>query len=141
MTPDRVGVMPYVYANGSLHVVLILSRDGARWGVPKGRLKVQAGKKRTAVEEAWEEAGLRGRIHPKRHVDLIWIQKGKRLTLRLYPFEVESVSKSYPEKKCRQRRILPFEKARQVIGDGTFDRAFGMIEAVCLLNETTDQGR
>ncbi len=140
MTPERVGVMPYMYADGCLRVVLILSRDGDRWGVPKGRLKPELGKKKTATQEAWEEAGLRGRIMPKRHVDLIWIQNGTSLTLRLYPFEVESVSKSYPEKKCRKRRVVSLETAKQLVGNDGFGRAFEMIEAIPDLNQNDRYG-
>ncbi len=120
--------MPYVYADGCLRVVLVLSRDGNRWGVPKGRLKPGVGKKKVAAQEAWEEAGLRGRIYPNRFVDVIWVQRSTPLTLRLYPFQVDSLSKSYPEKKCRKRRLLQLEKAKQLIANDAFDEAFKMIE-------------
>ena len=52
---------------GEVEVLLVRSSDGERWTFPKGSVEPwEAWAHRTAEREAWEEAGVRGEVDPKR---------------------------------------------------------------------------
>lgn len=54
------GVIPYRRTNHQLEVLLITSRRRARWIIPKGCIDVHPDPARSACQEAYEEAGIRG---------------------------------------------------------------------------------
>ena len=49
-------------ADGNLEVLLVTSRETRRWIVPKGWPWPEVSDHEAAAAEAWEEAGVRGRI-------------------------------------------------------------------------------
>ena len=53
MKPQRVGVVPWLLRDGELHVVVVRSRDGQRWVLPKGRIDKQRTRRDMAEREAW----------------------------------------------------------------------------------------
>lgn len=123
MPPDRVGLVPFVVDDGPLKVVLIQSKDGARWLVPKGRLDKGRGKREMARIEAWEEAGVVATDRLGSPVEVPWRQGGRVLTLRLYPGKVDRLARRYPERGARSRRVVGLKKARRLIGDPALARA------------------
>lgn len=135
MTPDRVGVFAYLVRDGQVRVVLVRSRDGDRWGVPKGRLKRGMSRRDVAALEAWEEAGVRGRFRPKGSVDVSWTQKGRDLTMRLYPLAVRKVGSRWPERHVRRRKVVSLKRACRMVRDPAL-RA-----ALRALARTVPQGR
>ena len=83
--------------------VLLVSTKKNRWGLPKGNLIPRLGKKRTALEEAYEEAGVLGEIRNGRRVRL----DRASWTLDLYPMRVAKQLRRWPEKAWRSRRWVP----------------------------------
>lgn len=59
---DQAAVIPYRVENGEIQICLITTRRKGRWGIPKGNIKTGHSFEQTALEEAYEEAGLRGDI-------------------------------------------------------------------------------
>ena len=57
----KTGVVATRERNGRTEVLLISTKNNG-WGVPKGNLMPELGKKKTALEEAYEEAGVLGEI-------------------------------------------------------------------------------
>mgnify|MGYP001323572655 CR=1 FL=1 len=58
----KTGVVATREKNGRTEVLLVSTKNNG-WGVPKGNLMPELGKKKTALEEAYEEAArLRDRI-------------------------------------------------------------------------------
>ena len=86
-----------------LREVLLVSTKKNRWGLPKGNLIPRLGKKRSALEEAYEEAGVLGEIRNGRRVRL----ERARWTLDLYPMRVAKQLRHWPEKAWRDRRWVP----------------------------------
>ena len=118
MRPDRIGVFAYIMVKGEPRVVLVSSRDGDRWVLPKGRPKSSMTKRGLARLEAWEEAGIKGRFSNRQPMDVNWRQRGEDLKLRLYPYEVQKVSQTWPEKMDRKRKIVSIKKAEKMVGRG-----------------------
>ena len=57
----KTGVVASREKNGQTEVLLVSTKSNG-WGVPKGNLMPELGKKKTALEEAYEEAGVLGKI-------------------------------------------------------------------------------
>lgn len=59
-------VVPYRFTSGGrLEILLITSSSGRSWVVPKGIVEPGYSPQDSAAKEAWEEAGIEGRVHPE----------------------------------------------------------------------------
>jgi 8-oxo-dGTP pyrophosphatase MutT (NUDIX family) len=120
----QVAALPFrIGADGRLEVLLITSRDTGRWIIPKGWPMIGRKAHRAAEREAYEEAGLQGRIAAS---PVGWYRYEKRLDhglalpckVRVYPLRVEVQHERWPERHQRTLRwFLPEEAARLVHED------------------------
>ena len=108
--PQKWGVVPYRKRKGKLEVLLITTRND-NWGLPKGNLIKKIGARKTALQEAYEEAGVIGEIEGK----------GKQFTpsdnvcYHFWPMNVEKELNQWPESRSRTRKWVKPEKALQLI--------------------------
>lgn len=98
--------------DGGVEVLLVTSRDTGRWILPKGWPMPDRSMAQAALQEAWEEAGVRGVVHEQSvgsFEDIKRMDSGERHPVRLHVFrvDVEVVLEDYPEAGQRQRRWLP----------------------------------
>lgn len=97
--------------NKGFRILLITSRDTGRWVIPKGWPMRRRTEAEAAAREAWEEAGLLGRISA-RGIGVFTYQKflgPKRwipCVVKVFPMEAETLRKDFPE--CKQRRLKWF---------------------------------
>jgi 8-oxo-dGTP pyrophosphatase MutT (NUDIX family) len=61
---EQSGVIPYRIENGQIEVMVITSSTGKRWVIPKGLIEPDMTPQDSAAKEAWEEAGLLGKVFP-----------------------------------------------------------------------------
>lgn len=59
------GVIPYRTGKGKVEILLITSRSGRRWVIPKGIVEPHLSPRRSAAKEALEEAGIKGKLSRK----------------------------------------------------------------------------
>ncbi len=111
---EQVAALPYRFdALGDVEVLLITSRRGGQhWIPPKGNLIDGLAPHEAAAQEAFEEAGVLGCIPTKPHGDyqaVKWRTNGGsgRVSVTLFPMQVESRASDWPEKG--QRSVLWFE--------------------------------
>ncbi|MQQ09442.1 NUDIX domain-containing protein [Epibacterium sp. SM1979] len=111
-----------VTAKGKLRFLLITSRGIGRWVLPKGW--PMRGRKpwEAAQVEAWEEAGVRGRVRDKRigHYEYEKWRDGERpipCRVDVYPLEVASLEKDFPEVGQRERQWLPPKDAAELVAE------------------------
>jgi 8-oxo-dGTP pyrophosphatase MutT (NUDIX family) len=124
--PPRRGrqcaALPFRQADGETQVMLVTSRETRRWVLPKGWTEKCGGAKQ-AEREAYEEAGIRGRItaepigayaYPKRLPD------GATLTLEVdvFPLAVDELLDDWPEKSQRERRWFSLPQAAMAVEEG-----------------------
>ena len=64
-----------IMADGSRQVMLVTSRETRRWVIPKGWPMKGLKPPKVAAREAYEEAGLVGRIIGKRPIGVFYYQK------------------------------------------------------------------
>ena len=118
----QFGALCWRVKNGTLQVLLITSRRSRRWIIPKGWPMDQETPAGAAQTEAWEEAGVEGKVSPvclgifSYHKEL---GPGETLpcVVAVFPVKAKSLSKDYPEKKDRRRKWFPQKKAAKLVDE------------------------
>lgn len=106
--------------NGKVEILLITSRGTGRWIIPKGWPMKKKRPHEAAEIEAWEEAGVRGRVKKApigRYTYLKWLENGdvSPCVVDVFQVQVESVAADYKERGQRQMAwVSPDEAARRV---------------------------
>ncbi|NTA14330.1 NUDIX hydrolase [Agrobacterium tumefaciens] len=100
--------------DGAIEVLLITSRDSGRWVIPKGWPMGRKKPHQVACAEAWEEAGVRGRVHKKAWGHYTYVKKlddGKLVPamVQVHLLDVQELETDYPEKN--ERRLSWFTPA------------------------------
>lgn len=130
-TPERLfgkgfgqqyGALCFRYKEGrsQIEILLVTSRGSRRWVIPKGW--PMKGKKpyQAAATEAWEEAGVRGRVKKEavgRYTYLKELNDGSvhPCIVELFQIEVTEVNRNYKERGQRNLDwVSPSEAARRV---------------------------
>jgi 8-oxo-dGTP pyrophosphatase MutT (NUDIX family) len=105
----QVGVFAYT---GSGKVVLVTSRKGESWILPKGNRAKKRSDRLQAKREAFEEAGLQGSLNCK-HYDFNSFEKSKNL--RIFTMNVKKILNDFPEKNQRKRMVTTFDRAEKMV--------------------------
>jgi 8-oxo-dGTP pyrophosphatase MutT (NUDIX family) len=105
--------------SGKLEVLLVTSRETRRWVVPKGWPWPEVPDHEAAAAEAWEEAGVRGRILADRLGVYTYDKRrdGSRLAVDVvaYLLEVSDEESIWPEMDERQRAWFNLAEAAQAV--------------------------
>jgi phosphohistidine phosphatase len=115
--PEQAAAIPVRRAGRGLQVCVIRRKDASRWGIPKGLVDPGATHEETALNEAWEEAGIRGRLLGAAIGTYRYKKWGARLTVAVYVMEVLEQAPTWEEKGLRERRWVPFTEAGVLLGD------------------------
>jgi 8-oxo-dGTP pyrophosphatase MutT (NUDIX family) len=116
----QVGALVYRPGRMGPQILLITSRETRRWVIPKGWPHKGLSLPRSALKEAWEEAGVRGAVahHP---VGLFSYDKRSLIappllvTVSVYPVRFVSQDARWPEHGLRDLDwVAPAEAARRV---------------------------
>src|SRR5262245_38046115 len=95
---QRAGVIPV----SAGQVCLITSRTSKSWIIPKGRMEAGKSAEQIALQEAWEEAGLRGAL--QQFVGHYRYEKcGDIYQVRVFLMQVTSIAGEWPEHLERER--------------------------------------
>lgn len=126
-TQRQAGAIPYRLGKDGLHFLLITSRGSGRWIFPKGGCNAGETAACCAAREAFEEAGLEGRVvrtpvGAYRAVRSVRPGDPRRahpapIDVQMYAFEVTREHDGWPEKSARRRRWATLTEARKLIGD------------------------
>ena len=111
------GVVALRRRAGAAQVLLVTSARGKRWVIPKGIVEKGHSPARSAAKEAWEEAGVTGRIGRRllgRYAYEKWQGVCRVLVYRL---DVEAVHREWPEAHVRLRRWCSPRRAAALVGD------------------------
>lgn len=105
------GVISYRIKEGKLQILLITSRKKKRWIIPKGVIEPYMTPQQSAEQEAYEEAGVFGRI-TEGPVGVYEVEKwGGVCTVTVYPMQVTKVYEDWMESDFRKRKWMTPEKA------------------------------
>src|SRR4051794_25978980 len=115
MPRQQYGAIPFRVRKDAIEVMLVTSRDMDQWIIPKGWPK-KGGPRHTAESEAYEESGVRGRVHRKplgsfKYKKKLDRKKRVRIELKVYPLAVTKQAKQFPERKKRGIRWFSLKEA------------------------------
>lgn len=106
----------YRVVKGKIEILLVTSRRSKRWITPKGWPIDGKTPSESALTEAWEEAGVIGKVNPV-GVGLFSYQKlvedkGELPCVAMvYPVKVKSLASKFPEKGQRKRKWFSRKQA------------------------------
>jgi 8-oxo-dGTP pyrophosphatase MutT (NUDIX family) len=98
-------------------VCLVLSTSGKRWVIPKGRIERRQTAGETALQEAWEEAGLVGALHRNPIGSYRYEKCGKHFHVTVFFMKVTEVAERFPERDRRARRWVRTDRLLRYIND------------------------
>jgi 8-oxo-dGTP pyrophosphatase MutT (NUDIX family) len=118
----QCAVLPFAVRDGEIRILLITSRETKRWIIPKGWMEKDTKPRDMAAKEAFEEAGIVGKIGKKP----IWTYSYRKKLDRgddvlcevdVYAMEVERELDDWPERGERVRRWMSLSEAAYLISD------------------------
>ncbi len=132
----KFGAIPYRHVDGEIVFLLITARRTGKWIFPKGGPVAGLTPAESAAEEAYEEAGVRGRIGaaPVGHYRTFKARSGKArsskartdkthqagetpVLVEMYPLEVTEQFDDWPEKGERKRHWAAHAEARRLLSE------------------------
>ncbi|AYM14903.1 NUDIX hydrolase (plasmid) [Agrobacterium pusense] len=106
--------------NSEMEALLITSRETGRWVIPKGWSEGRKKLHRVAREEAWEEAGVRGRVCKNPYGHYRYDKKVSHdefipCLVQVHLLTVSTLKDDFPEKGQRQIRWFSPEEASGLV--------------------------
>ena len=120
-------------------VLLISTRGGTRWQIPKGHVEEGETPEEAALREVQEETGVTGRmVHPIGRVEYDFSSQGGRVIHKrvdYYLMEYESgTSRDYDSSEVSGARWFPWNEALARL---TFDNERALVQSAWLRSEDT----
>jgi len=120
---SQFGALVYRVQNGKTQVLLITSRKTKRWIIPKGWPMSGYTAPAAAAQEAWEEAGVRGKVHD---LPLGYYSYSKEIKTRggilpipvlvtVFPVKARKCLRDFPEAGQRRRKWMSPKKAARMV--------------------------
>lgn len=116
----QAAALPWRMADTGPEILLVTSRHTGRWILPKGWPHAGESLDRSAEREAYEEAGIRGRVSGAEIGSYFYGKASssgliRRCEVFVFPLEHSATEKNWPEMSVRHRRWLkPKEAAKRV---------------------------
>ena len=110
-------VIPYRQGQDGLEVLLVTSRKGTRWVLPKGVVEPDLSAAASAAREALEEAGIHGSIDGQPLGTYQYRKWGGTCTVQVFAMEVEEEVADWPEASTRRRAWLTADDARRRVDE------------------------
>jgi 8-oxo-dGTP pyrophosphatase MutT (NUDIX family) len=147
----RAGVqyaaLPYRATESSdIEVLLVTSRTTKRWIIPKGWPLAGKPPHATAAREAFEEAGLIGRVTKRPIGSFSYVKRvksgaGIECEVHVFPMEVTAQKRNWPEKGKREVQWFSTTDAAATIQDPVLRKLIKSFEAGQLSPEQLSAGR
>jgi 8-oxo-dGTP pyrophosphatase MutT (NUDIX family) len=118
----QVAALCWRIENGVTEVLLITSRETGRWVIPKGWPMTGLSDAEAATREAWEEAGVQGRVAEEPLGRFVYDKalggdRTRRCAVAVYPLEVERLKSRFPEAEERRRRWCSADEAAALVAE------------------------
>lgn len=107
----RSGVIPYRSTPEGIRFLLITSIRRGRWIIPKGQLEPDMTSAESAAQEAFEEAGVLGKMFEPSLGTYTYTRRGDVHTVETFVMEVTHELEHWPEQDKRKREWLSLEEA------------------------------
>jgi 8-oxo-dGTP pyrophosphatase MutT (NUDIX family) len=110
-------VLPYRLRDGDTEVLLITSRKGTRWVLPKGIVEPELTPWESAAKEGLEEAGVKGEVLEQEFGNYSYKKWRGVCRVQVFLMKVTSELDTWPEADIRRREWLPFAVAAERVNE------------------------
>jgi 8-oxo-dGTP pyrophosphatase MutT (NUDIX family) len=116
----QYGAVPYRFSpGGEIEVLLITTRETRRWMIPKGWPIKKLSPVKTAMREAYEEAGVSGSGGPAvgkfQYLKVLRSGPPQLCEVEVFPLRVEEELDEWPEWQERERRWFKPREAADAV--------------------------
>ena len=115
--PQQAGVIAFRRTPDGFEVCLIRRRESRGWGIPKGMVERGETHEETALNEAWEEAGLKGRLIGDAIGTYEYEKWDLDLVVAVYLMDVLEEHADWEEAHYRDRTWRPLREAVSMLAD------------------------
>ena len=116
------GVVPYIVKDEEIKILLITSRSGKRWIVPKGIIEPGMTAVESARKEALEEAGILGTIDPEPAGCYSYEKWGGTCMVTVFIMEITTIMDTWDEEWMRTRELVTWAEALKRIDQPALQR-------------------
>jgi 8-oxo-dGTP pyrophosphatase MutT (NUDIX family) len=113
--PQQAAAIPVRKKSSTLEVCLIRRKGSTNWGIPKGSVDPGDTHEETALKEAWEEAGISGRLIGVSLGTYEYDKWDMTLEVVVYLMEVLEQHPTWQEVGFRERRWMSFGEAATLL--------------------------
>jgi phosphohistidine phosphatase len=110
------GVIPFRKRRGKLELLMVTSTNKKRWVIPKGVKEPHLSPRKSAIKEAWEEAGVRGKVFKPPIGAYRYRKWGGICTVEVYVMEVSQIVRHWKESFRDRRWFTHREALRRIKG-------------------------
>ena len=115
----QFGALCYRVRDEKPQILLVTSRGTGRWILPKGWPIDGASPSEAAMQEAWEEAGVEGKVMSNSLGIYSYVKEddGERMpcVVAVFPVKVQKLKKKFPEVEQRSRKWFSLKKAASLV--------------------------
>ena len=109
------GIIPFRRKDEHIEILLITNKKKDKWGIPKGLVEEGLSASESAQKEAFEEAGIYGRIY-KPSLGKYSIKKWEgKCRIKVFAMEVTQILDKWPEDILRKREWYSVEEAAGMV--------------------------
>lgn len=102
--PRQAAAIPVRQHDAAVEVCLIRRLESKHWGIPKGFIEPGDTPEGAALNEAWEEAGVTGRVRGSALGLYEYEKWGQTLLVAVYLMDVLEERTAWPEMSLRERK-------------------------------------
>jgi 8-oxo-dGTP pyrophosphatase MutT (NUDIX family) len=119
---QQVAALPWRQGENGVEILLVTTRTTKRWVLPKGWTMDGKADHDAAAIEAFEEAGVTGRVEANAcghygYVKILNSGKARHVKVQVFALAVDAVQDNWPEQAERQRQWVRPLQALDVIGE------------------------
>ena len=130
----KIGAIPFKITDDGLYILFVTSQTRKRWIFPKGNLKAKESRKKACKREAFEEAGVKGRVLKDFPITVVIGKSEKnKIDLELvtyFPLYIHEKEKNWPEAKERDRIWVSLKEAKSLLDDEDFFQLLEWFEEI-----------
>jgi 8-oxo-dGTP pyrophosphatase MutT (NUDIX family) len=118
----QIAALPWRRKKSGIQILLVTSRQTRRWVIPKGWPMDHLVASNASKREAFEEAGVEGRVKRKPIGSFVYdkvLSDGglKRCRVTVFALEVEKELKRWPESRQRKRKWFSAKEAAKRVAE------------------------
>lgn len=114
---EQSAAIPFRWRGDTIEVLLITTTKSKRWIFPKGIIEPELSPAESAAQEAFEEAGVKGKVYPDALGEYQYEKWGGVCRVEVFPLEVREEFDTWPESDVRDRKWLTIPETHELLDE------------------------